>query len=457
MTPDNPHPRKRRRRRRRAGAAGGGNPPPNGNVAQPNGNFAYQNDQGQYPGQGPGGGRRRRRSRRRNRGGPGGGMPPGAEMPGAPPIDVAPGELVPTSGVLWIKPNGTGMLVQPANNYVPQPGDPIVPRSLVEKLHLQAGLELSGSARRAGNNLEFIGLEQVEGLSLEEFRESRRPFSELISIDPNHVFKLETEPERLTTRVLDLLVPLGKGQRCLIVAPPKAGKTTLLKDIAHGLNRNHPEVTLFVLLVDERPEEVTDFRRSVEQGEVVASSSDETAENHILIAEVVLERARRLVEMKKDVVILCDSITRMSRAYNNEQRGSGKILSGGIDARTMEKPRRFFGAARNAEDWGSLTIVATALSDTGSRMDEVIFQEFKGTGNTEIVLDRGPFERRIFPAMNIAQTGTRKEEKLLPPTVLPKIHTLRRALAGTDPMNAMKMLLERLQKFPSNDAFLKSF
>ncbi len=379
------------------------------------------------------------------------------DMTSAPPIDVAPGELVPASGVLWIKPNGTGMLVQPQNNYVPTPGDSIVPRNIVEKLHLQAGLYLSGSSRRAGNNLEFIGLEQVEGMSLEDYRESRRPFSELISIDPNHMFKLETEPERLTTRVLDLLVPLGKGQRCLVVAPPKAGKTTLLKDIAHGLNRNHPEVTLFVLLVDERPEEVTDFRRSVEQGEVVASSSDETAENHILIAEIVLERARRLVEMKKDVVILCDSITRMSRAYNNEQRGSGKILSGGIDARTMEKPRRFFGAARNAEDWGSLTIVATALIDTGSRMDEVIFQEFKGTGNTEIVLDRGLFERRIFPAMNIAQSGTRKEEKLLSPVVLQKVHTLRRALAGTDPLNAMKMLIERLQKFPTNDSFLKSF
>jgi transcription termination factor Rho len=294
-------------------------------------------------------------------------------------------------------------------------------------------------------------------MTLEEYRESRRPFSELISIDPNQQFKLETESERLTTRVLDLLSPIGMGQRCLVVAPPKAGKTTLLKDIAHGINRNHPDAQLFVLLVDERPEEVTDFRRSVEKGEVIASSSDETAENHIMIAEVVLERARRLVEMKKDVVILCDSITRMSRAYNNEQRGSGKILSGGIDARTMEKPRRFFGAARNAEDWGSLTIIATALVDTGSRMDEVIFQEFKGTGNTEIVLDRGLFERRIFPAINIAQTGTRKEEKLLTPTVLPKMHTLRRALAGTDPMTAMKMLLERLQKFPTNDAFLKSF
>jgi len=412
------------------------------------------------PGPGPGqdrgpGGRRRRRRRSRHRGR---GQQPYPQQEGSSvPIEVPSGELLPTAGVLYIKPNGTGMLVKVENNYVPTPGDPIVPRSMVERLHLQSGLHLAGTARRAGNNLEFVGLEQVEGLSLEEYREARRPFSELISIDPNVVFKLETEPERLTTRVLDLLAPLGKGQRCLVVAPPKAGKTTLLKDIAHGINMNHPDVIVIVLLVDERPEEVTDFRRSVEKGDVIASSSDETAENHILIAEVVLERARRLVEMKKDVVILCDSITRMSRAYNNEQRGSGKILSGGIDARTMEKPRRFFGAARNAEDWGSLTIVATALIDTGSRMDEVIFQEFKGTGNTEIVLDRGLFERRIFPAMNIAQSGTRKEEKLLPPPVLAKVHTLRRALAGTDPMNAMKMLLERLQKFPSNDAFLKSF
>jgi transcription termination factor Rho len=379
------------------------------------------------------------------------------ETGSAPPMDIAPGELVAASGVLYIKPNGTGLLVDAANNYYPTPGDPIVPRNMVERLHLQAGLLIGGSARRTGNGLELVNLETVEGLTLEEYRESRRPFSELISIDPNEMFKLETESERLTTRVLDLLSPIGKGQRCLIVAPPKAGKTTLLKDIAHGINRNHPDVILFVLLVDERPEEVTDFRRSVEKGEVVASSSDETADSHIHLAEIVLERARRLVETKKDVVILCDSITRMSRAYNNEQRGSGKILSGGIDARTMEKPRRFFGAARNAEDWGSLTIIATALVDTGSRMDEVIFQEFKGTGNTEIVLDRGLFERRIFPAMNIGQTGTRKEEKLLPPTVLSKIHTLRRALAGTDPMTAMKMLLERLQKFPNNEAFLKSF
>jgi len=454
MTPDNRTPRKRRRRRRRPDGAGAeGQPRGNGNDSAP-GNEAQP---AQYGAGGAGAGGRRRRRSRRGRGRGEGRPLPSENGSSAPPVDVPPGELAPVGGVLFIKQNGNGMLVDPANGYHPQPGDPIVPRSMVERLHLLPGLMLAGSARRTGNGLEFVGLETVEGKTLEEYRESRRPFSELISIDPNEMFKLETEPERLTTRVLDLLSPIGKGQRCLVVAPPKAGKTTLLKDIAHGINTNHPEVELFVLLVDERPEEVTDFRRSVEKGEVVASSSDETADSHIHLSEIILERARRLVETKKDVVILCDSITRMSRAYNNEQRGSGKILSGGIDARTMEKPRRFFGAARNAEDWGSLTIIATALVDTGSRMDEVIFQEFKGTGNTEVVLDRGLFERRIFPAMNIGQTGTRKEEKLLPPIVLTKIHTLRRALAGTDPMTAMKMLLERLQKFSSNEAFLKSF
>jgi transcription termination factor Rho len=372
------------------------------------------------------------------------------------PVTYDPSELKESEGVLYIKPNGVGVLVNPANNYIAQYSDPIVPRPFIERNNLHAGVKIAGMTRRTGNGSELVQIDRIEGLPLEEYQETRMPFSELISIDPNERFKLETDPHRLTTRVLDLLAPIGKGQRCLIVSPPKAGKTTLLKDVAHGITTNHPEVILMVLLVDERPEEVTDIRRSV-KGEVIASSSDESQENHITIAEVVLERARRLVEAKHDVVILCDSITRMSRAYNNEQKGSGKILSGGIDARTMEKPRRFFGAARNAEDWGSLTIIATALIDTGSRMDEVIFQEFKGTGNTEVVLDRGLFERRIFPAMNIAQSGTRKEEKLLAPEALAKIHTLRRALAGTDPVNAMKMLLERLQKFPTNEAFLKSF
>jgi transcription termination factor Rho len=451
MTTEENRPPRRRRRRKRRVPAGQPGSAPNGNVSTQNNSSAdAEGREGDAK-------RRRRRSRRRGR--TGAGAPNENEGTTSTALLDLPAstETFPVSGVLFVKPNGVGILVKASNNFISEPVDPIVPRGTIEKLHLQAGLHLSGTARRAGNNIEMIGVEAIEGMPLEEFRESRQPFSELISIDPMEVFKLETESDRLTTRVLDLFAPIGKGQRCLIVAPPKTGKTTLLKDIAHGVNTNHPDTALIVLLVDERPEEVTDFRRSVKSGDVIASSADESAENHIAVAEVVLERARRLVEMGRDVVILCDSITRMSRAYNNEQKGSGKILSGGIDARTMEKPRRFFGAARNAEDWGSLTIIATALIDTGSRMDEVIFQEFKGTGNTEIVLDRALFERRIFPAMNIGQSGTRKEEKLLSPAALPKIHTLRRALAGTDHIQAMRMVLERLQKFPTNEAFLKSF
>ncbi|MCM2314538.1 MAG: transcription termination factor Rho [Thermoanaerobaculia bacterium] len=445
-------PRKRRRRRRRGQGPATNAPgaaPTQGQTVAPNEDGAESQEQ---PVAGESASRsRRRRSRRRGR------------RPGEPfdatAAPATPGEAPvqgSADGVLWIKPNGTGVLVSYTNNYVAKHGDPIVPRPLIERNRLEAGVRIAGPTRRTGNNTELLAIETVEGLPVSEYQEGRQPFSELTSIDPLEQFKLETESSRLSTRVLDILSPLGRGQRCLIVAPPKAGKTTLLKDIAHGIETNHPEVIVMVLLVDERPEEVTDMRRSV-KGEVIASSSDETAENHISIAEIVLDRARRLVEIKHDVIILCDSITRMSRAYNNEQKSSGRIMSGGIDARTMEKPRRFFGSARNAEHWGSLTIVATALVDTGSRMDEVIFQEFKGTGNTEIVLDRGLFERRIFPAINIPQTGTRKEEKLLPAELLPKIHTLRRALAGTDPMTAMKMLIEKMQRFPSNEAFLKSF
>ncbi len=257
-------------------------------------------------------------------------------------------------------------------------------------------------------------------------------------------------------RVVDLLAPIGRGQRCLIVAPPKAGKTTLLKRMAHAVSENDPDVTVIVLLIDERPEEITDFRRSV-RGEVIASSADLSAENHIAVAEIVAERARRLVECGKHAIIFLDSITRMARAYNHMQKGGGKIMSGGIDARTMEKPRRFFGAARNVEGGGSLTIIATALIDTGSRMDEIIFQEFKGTGNTEIVLDRDLFNRRIFPCINIPQSGTRKEEKLYGPDELPKIVKLRRALAAVDKIQAMELVLGRLSKFPTNADFLKSF
>jgi transcription termination factor Rho len=294
----------------------------------------------------------------------------------------------------------------------------------------------------------------IEGLTPDEYRQKAMPFSDLTSIDPTPRFKLETEPEILEPRVIDLMAPIGKGQRCLIVAPPKAGKTTLLQQLAHAIAVNHPEVQIFVLLVDERPEEVTDWKRNIIKGEVYASSSDESVQSHIEVSEMVLERSRRLVELGQDVVVFMDSLTRMSRAYNNNQKSSGRILSGGIDARTMEKPRRFFGSARNIEHGGSLTIVATCLVDTGSRMDEVIFQEFKGTGNMEIVLTRDLFERRIFPCMNIPQSGTRKEEKLYPREEVERIYLLRRALAALPPHEAMQALLSKLKQYRTNADFL---
>ena len=257
-------------------------------------------------------------------------------------------------------------------------------------------------------------------------------------------------------RVSDLIAPLGMGQRCLIVSPPKAGKTTLLQQMAHAIAVNHPETVIFVLLVDERPEEVTEWRRSVLTGQVFASSSDQSIKNHVRISEMVMERARRLVEMGQDVIVFMDSLTRMSRAYNNIQKGSGRILSGGIDARTMERPRRHFGSARNVEHGGSLTMVATCLVDTGSRMDEVIFQEFKGTGNMELMLDRKLFEKRIFPCINIPQSGTRKEEKLYPKDQVEKMYLMRRALSTLSPAPAMELLLQKVAQFKTNADFLSS-
>jgi transcription termination factor Rho len=308
--------------------------------------------------------------------------------------------------------------------------------------------------KASGDRLSLCEIESVEGLTPEGFR-ARPKFSDLVSVDPDACLKFETEPEEMCGRVVDLITPIGRGQRCLIVAPPKAGKTTLLKRMAHAVSQNDPDVEVIVLLIDERPEEVTDFRRSV-RGDVIASSSDLSAENHVAVAEIVAERARRVVECGRHAIVFLDSITRMSRAYNQMQKGAGKILSGGIDARTMEKPRRFFGIARNAENHGSLTIIATALVDTGSRMDEVIFQEFKGTGNTEILLDRELFNRRIFPCINIQLSGTRKEEKLYSKDALPKIHKLRRALAAAQKVQAMELLLGKLTQFPTNADFLRS-
>ncbi len=326
---------------------------------------------------------------------------------------------------------------------------------LLSRWHLESGLRVGASVQPNGHQRPAVfEISTIEGLTPDEYRQQAMPFSDLTSIDPTPRFTLETEPEILEPRVIDLMAPIGKGQRCLIVAPPKAGKTTLLQQLAHAIAVNHPEAQIFVLLVDERPEEVTDWKRNIIKGEVYASSSDESIQSHIEVSEMVLERSRRLVELGRDVVVFMDSLTRMSRAYNNNQRSSGRILSGGIDARTMEKPRRFFGSARNIEHGGSLTIVATCLVDTGSRMDEVIFQEFKGTGNMEIVLTRDLFERRIFPCMNIPQSGTRKEEKLYPREEIERIYLLRRALAALSPHEAMQLLLSKLKQFRTNAEFL---
>jgi transcription termination factor Rho len=358
-------------------------------------------------------------------------------------------------GVLQVMPEGHGFLRDAANDFNPESGDPWVPRDVVQAMGLEIGVEIDGFAvpsERPGSPPGVTRVTTINGVSLEAYKK-RIPFKSLVAEDPTERIRLELDPAEISTRVVDLIAPIGKGQRCLIVAPPKAGKTVLLQKIARSITTNHPEIHLIVLLVDERPEEVTDMRRNV-RGEVIASSSDELARNHLQVAEIALERAKRLVECGRDVMVLLDSITRLSRAYNTEQKGSGRVLSGGIDARTMEKPRRFFGAARKAVSGGSLTVIGTALIDTGSRMDEVIFQEFKGTGNMEILMDRGLFERRIFPAIDISRTGTRKEEKLFTPEEYQKVTLLRRALASLRAAEAMQLLTGRIEKYATNQEFL---
>ena len=379
-------------------------------------------------------GSRRRRRRPRRRQGPKG-----------PPIQV--------EGYLWVRDNGGPLLVAEKRNFVADRSDPTVPVELVRPLHLETGLILTGQAH-PGDRPRMSEIETIEGMKPEEYRNKAVPFTELISIDPTERFNLETAPEIVEPRVAELIAPLGMGQRCLIVSPPKAGKTTLLQQMAHAIAVNHPNTTIFVLLVDERPEEVTDWKRSIARGEVFASSTDMSLESHIQVSEMVFERARRLVEMGGNVVVFMDSLTRMSRAFNNLQKGSGRILSGGIDARTMEKPRRFFGSARNVEDGGSLTVVATCLIDTGSRMDEVIFQEFKGTGNMELVLDRKISERRVYPAIDIFKSGTRKEDLLIEPKDLAKIWVLRKYLSDYNPIEAMEFLIDKLSKTKDNEQFL---
>jgi transcription termination factor Rho len=358
----------------------------------------------------------------------------------------------PVEGVLDVDHRGNGRLRNPKYNFLPQQDDVDVPRHIIDRDRLRAGVMLTGQAVRRNGRLQLIKTDSVEGLPLQDAAR-RTAFQNLTVVDPDDRVVLETTPKELLTRVIDIVAPIGLGQRMLIVAPPKTGKTIMLQKICHAITQNRPEVQQMVLLVDERPEEVTDFRRTV-KADVFASSSDRPTDEHIHVAEVVLERAKRLVEGGKDVVILLDSITRLSRAYNKEVESSGRTLSGGIDSRALERPKRFFGAARNAEEGGSLTIVATALIDTGSRMDEVIFEEFKGTGNSEINLDRQLAEKRIFPAINIQTSGTRKEEKLFSQHEYEKVKKLRGALFALKPVEAMERLLKSLNEFKSNAEFL---
>lgn len=360
-------------------------------------------------------------------------------------------------GVLEILSEGFGFLRSTDSNYLPGPDDIYVSPSQIKKFGLRTGDTTSGQIRPPKDNEKYFALLKVESINFDDPSVVRDKiiFDNLTPIYPNDRAKLETVHDNLSTRVMDLFTPIGKGQRGLIVAPPRTGKTMLLQSIANSLTKNHKEIYLIVLLIDERPEEVTDMMRSV-KGEVISSTFDEPATRHVQVAEIVIEKAKRLVEHKKDVVILLDSITRLARAYNTVVPSSGKILSGGIDASAMQKPRRFFGAAKNIEEGGSLTIIATALIDTGSRMDEVIFEEFKGTGNCEIYLDRKLAEKRIFPAIDINKSGTRKEELLLQSADLQRIWLLRKVLQPMNTVEAMEFLLEKLADTDSNKDFLYS-
>ncbi|HID74516.1 MAG TPA: transcription termination factor Rho [Planctomycetaceae bacterium] len=362
----------------------------------------------------------------------------------------------PGGGVLEMHPNGYGFLRDPAANYVRQTTDPFVPGSMIEKFGLREGVHIEGlvqpGRRQQGPRLKEIY--NVDGIPPEEYRKVKT-FDELTPINPESWLKLETGPEPMTTRVMDLLTPLGKGQRALIVAPPRTGKTILLQHISQAIATNYPEIKLVVLLIDERPEEVTDFRRAVINGEVVASSLDRDIESHVRLSQLIVERCRRLAEMGKDVFLLLDSITRLARAFNKWVGNTGRTMSGGIDIKAMDIPKKLFATARLFEEGGSLTIVGTALVDTGSRMDELIFQEFKGTGNMELVLDRRLADRRIWPAMDITQSGTRREEKLLPPEMLHAVTMLRRTLATMHPVEAMEQLTSKLSKFSSNREFIE--
>jgi transcription termination factor Rho len=362
-----------------------------------------------------------------------------------------------SEGVLETLPDGFGFLRAPDYNYLPGPDDIYVSPSQIRKFDLHTGDTVSGVIRPPKEGERYFALIKVEALNFEPPEKGKEKvfFENLTPLYPQEKLTLETDSDNLSGRVMDLLTPIGKGQRGLIVAPPRTGKTMLLQSIANSITKNHPEVYLIVLLIDERPEEVTDMQRSV-RGEVVSSTFDEPAQRHVQVAEMVIEKAKRLVEHKKDVVILLDSVTRLARAYNTIVPASGKVLSGGVDSNALQRPKRFFGAARNIEEGGSLTIVATALIDTGSRMDEVIFEEFKGTGNMEIHLDRKLADRRVFPAIDIQKSGTRKEELLLPREDLNRVWVLRKVLTPLSPVEAMELLLSRMGKTKANAEFLAS-
>ncbi|MDR3623798.1 MAG: transcription termination factor Rho [Chlamydiales bacterium] len=368
-----------------------------------------------------------------------------------------PNEVLYGEGVLEILPDGFGFLRSPMYNYLPSVEDIYVSPAQIRRFDLKKGDTICGTIRSPKEKEKYFALLKVDKINgrLPERSKERVLFENLTPLYPDERLVMETTKDLLSTRVLDLASPIGKGQRALIVAPPRSGKTMLLQNIANAITTNNPETILIVLLIDERPEEVTDMSHHV-KGEVVASTFDEPPERHVQVAEMVSEKARRLVECGHDVVILLDNITRLARAYNTIQPHSGKILSGGVDANALHKPKRFFGAARNIEKGGSLTIIATALIDTGSRMDEVIFEEFKGTGNMEVVLDRRLADRRIFPAIDLIKSGTRKEELLYHPSELEKIYILRQALADLSPVDAMNLLLGRLKKTNNNIEFLLS-
>jgi transcription termination factor Rho len=374
----------------------------------------------------------------------------GAEgEPGGEPREPEYGE-----GIVEISGKGFGFLRDPKRNFVQTPQDIFVTPEIVRRFSLRDGMWIYGETRRGNRGPQLIKLIQINGEDPEKYQ-NLRPYEELTTINPNKRIKLETVPDRYTTRIMDLMTPLGMGQRGLIVAPPRTGKTTLLHHIAEAVTKNHPEMKLIILLVDERPEEVTDFKRSHPGAEIIASSNDSDIKSHTRIAQLAIERAKRLVEAGQHVFILLDSITRTARAFNNAMSSGGRTMSGGIDARAMEIPRKIFAAARNTEEAGSLTIVATALIETGSRMDELIFQEFKGTGNMEMVLDRKISDQRIYPAIDIFLSGTRREELLLQAWELEKINLIRRGLAGHKPEEAIQRLLMFVKKFPTNTQMLK--